>query len=299
MWSVKFKKSVCFNSLVAMITVAVMSPLISAYCANPYEIVSSWFAETDNLLRQTAQEIAPIGNLGASETLLNEKIANQPAFEVLLRTNSKGKVISEVTQQGIQQRSFRTVGTQRWHRGTEASQQTYYGMLLSGGSLSLFWVRPLATANNRFGGTLVARVNVEKALRELAQKHGVSFAVEREGNEIFSNLDVPGAEKRPLLVPGIDGLVMSYGKTSAAALPQEHDAVGAEEAVVAQTVGGAEGVGGAEQPSALSWLESENVPVAAVGAVVAVGLLFMVIALIKGAKGKQKRLLESIEKGDV
>ncbi len=190
-----------------------------------YSRVSTYFISCDSLLGATAEKLSDISKLDPTDKLLLEKINIYPEFEYLMRVNSKGKIISKVVGDKALPRTYRYVGKQMWYKTVNLNKRPYYGSIVNKKGYYLFWIKPLLVwtkHGSRFGGALVAKINIKKGFESIAEKNETKFQVEYRGKNIFSNLgkSVTGTlTEKKLAVYGMQGLTLKYEKPVAKRRP--------------------------------------------------------------------------------
>ena len=199
-----------------------------------YSRISTYFISCDSLLGATAEKLSNISKLDPTDQLLLEKIGMYPEFEYLMRVNSKGKIISKVIGDKALSRTYRYVGKQMWYKTVDLNKRPYYGSIVNKKGYYLFWVKPLLVwtkYGSRFGGALVAKINIKKGFENIAEKREAKFQVAYRGKNIFTNLgkSSPGTlTEKKLAVYGMQDLTLTYEETAAkrkpvavAAVPQQ------------------------------------------------------------------------------
>lgn len=278
--------------------------LISAACfaADAYSAVAGAVAETDKFLHVLSNVVENVSSLDKTEKILKEKIVEMPAAEYLLRTNSQGKIISKVTPGGVEKRTFRNIGNQGWHRGTELTRQPYYGMVRSGKKPYMFWARPLSGKNNKYGGSLVAKINLKDFFAHCAETEKIEFSISRRGVVVFSNLKSSGTMTRPLFIPGIDGLVLAYNSDGAAVdlepLTAKVDAFKVDTAEKIDTMQEEEVPDPEKIVSSRSILIGKIVLYAAL-VLLAVSLGIIAFYLVRQSREKNRKIMDAIDRGEL
>jgi len=309
------------------------------YAEEIYSGISTYFVSCDSLLAATAGELSDISKLDATDKLLLEKMPVYPEFEYLMCVNSKGKIISKVTGDKVLPRTYRYVGKQMWYKTVDLNTRPYYGGIVNKKGYYLFWVKPLLVwtkYGSRFGGALVAKINIKKSFIGIAEKSDTKFQVAYRGKSIFSNLEKespPSLTEKKLAVYGMQDLTLKYGKPVARQKPvaavaaqqqapeakvseavpvEEKDkkpqkAVASEKAKadVAQTsakdeekkvVPGKVSAGKKEKEKKSRYI---SVTTAIAFIIVCIVLVVVCFIIMKRAADKNRKIIESIDKGDL
>ncbi len=152
-----------------------------------------------------------------AEGPFRKAIKEYPEFQTLMRTNSKGKVVNEIVSKGRPGRKFRDVSNQSWF-GETAKMDPYYGFLkMRDGTTYLFWCKPIPVSTReggyRFGGALVAKIELSDVFEAVAKKSGEPFKLTKENETIYSNAwkNIENAASENVSIKGLDQ-VMLEGK---------------------------------------------------------------------------------------
>lgn len=192
-----------------------------SYADGIYSLISSSFISSDSLLETTAKEVSEINKLNSMDKFLLEKIVANPGFEYLMRINSKAKIISKARGGKVAPRAYRYVGKQMWYKTIELNKKPYYGNVVNKKGYYLFWAKPLKVRTKygrRFGGALVAKIDLKKVFSTIAEKNSIKFEIEFRKKSIFSNLGGRASGsliEKKLSIYGMPGLSLKYEKTAA------------------------------------------------------------------------------------
>lgn len=191
------------------------------YADGIYSLISSSFISNDSLLETAAKQITEINKLNSTDKFLLEMKATTPGFEYIMRINSKGKIISKVRGSKVAPRNYRYVGRQMWYKTIELNKKPYYGNVINKKGYYLFWAKPLNVRTKhgkRFGGVLVAKIDLKRAFSTIAEKNSIKFEIRYEKKGIFSNLRKRATSsfvEKKLSIYGMPGLSLKYEKTAA------------------------------------------------------------------------------------
>lgn len=221
-----------------------------------------------------------------------------PEFQTLMRTNSKGKVVNEIVNEGRQGKKFRSVARQSWF-GETARMNPYYGFLkMRDGTTYLFWCKPIPVGTReggyRFGGALVAKIELSDVLKAVAGEVDEPFQLLHEDEAIYANewnsIKEPVSEK--ITVKGLDNIVLRGKKAS----PPN---VAAADTQVTQQSATAAAKDDAAAPSGKQEKDSGGFPWVTIILliIVAGGGGFLIVTIRKSAKKRHAALLAEIEDG--
>jgi hypothetical protein len=133
---------------------------------------------------------------------------HQTAF-AFIRTNSKGVVISEVVRGTTPERSYRKIGSQRWHIYVKSKKKPYYGMLKgANGRYYLFWGRPVLKASRhgqRFVGAVAAKIDLWDCIHHFTSTITEPFLVKLGTLTLYDHKwhEVDDAVETRISVPGV------------------------------------------------------------------------------------------------
>lgn len=200
-------------TILVIITTLLVCGYVTKNFANPaYQTISTYFIVCDSLLDNLSNRLAPIADLELTDKLLLAQIKSFPDFEYLLRTNSKGKIISKVANNQIQPRDFRNIGRQTWFKVLKMTKKPSYDKIMQKQGIFLFWVKPVIQ-NKRLTGTLVAKINLKKSFSRIALENKIRFRVMYKRKNIFSNFKKKissSLANEKLSIYGIPGLLVQY-----------------------------------------------------------------------------------------
>ena len=309
------------------------------YADDSYSRITTYFISCDSVLVVTAEKLSNISKLDPTDQLLLEKIGMYPEFEYLMRVNSKGKIISKVIGDKALSRTYRYVGKQMWYKTVDLNKRPYYGSIVNKKGYYLFWVKPLLVwtkYGSRLGGALVAKINIRKSFENIADKSETKFQVDYRGKNVFSNLGkgAPGKffEKK-LAVYGMQDLTLRYEKPAAKqrpvaaatapqqaleakdtkAVPVKEEAKKPQEKIVPQKAkaDSKKTTTKAQEKKVVSGKVSDSkkdkgkksgfISVATALAFILACIILVVVSFIimKRAADKNRKIIESIDKGDL
>ncbi len=195
-----------------------------------YAQVSTYFLSLDSLVEVITRKVSRIDKLDPTDKLFQEMTTNREEFSYLMRTNSKGKIISKVIGSKVASRNYRYIGDQSWFKTISVSKKPYYGNISQKKGVYLFWNRPLFVRTNRgtrFGGTVAAKISLHSCFKAIAEEHSLSFQVLYRKKTLFSNVNKSNTGKmttQKLAIYGIPGLQLRYAASGATFSPAQKPA---------------------------------------------------------------------------
>ncbi len=197
-------------------------------CPEPstvYQKTGSFFTSCDSLLEEMADDPGVrSSDLKESAQSMADINDDFPSIKSFIRTNSKGKIIAKAEDGEVVPKSvhnFRYVGSQKWFKIIQLSKKAYYGHYTSGGSIRLFWNRPILKGNS-YKGAIAAQIDLKKAFSNLAEKKDLEFEAKYRDKVVFSNLnDKSNTVTRKLPVFGIVDITLTYPEFSGTTPPSK------------------------------------------------------------------------------
>jgi len=321
----RFSKSA---SLFLLFIVTLYIP--ATYGENIYTLVNTYFVSLDSAFGAITRGVSRIQGLNPTDEYFINALNDHSEFEYLMRTNSKGKIISKASGGKAAPRNYRFIGDQTWHKTTEISKKPYYGNIIQKQGYYLFWNRPVMVrtkSGSRFGGAVAVKINLKKCFQNIASKNKIPFQIIYNKRTLFSNIKkgVPGSfSENKLAVYGMPGLVVRYPTSSAKPAVAAAPPVKAEEKATEVTEKGAapkvtagektsvpkkeikKGTKKKTSPATLAAKKEKDKPsgpsrviiLLIVSAVCLCIVVFCMVAL-KRAADKRKKLIEAIDKGEL
>ncbi len=299
------------------------------YADDPFIVISTHFTECDSVLEAISDELSEINKLNVTDKLFLDITKEYPEFEYLMRTNSKGKIISKVSEGKVAARTYRYIGRQNWYKVILLTKRSNYGYLKSKTGYLLFWGKPImikGRRGSRFGGAVVTKINLQKSFNNIAKESNIKFEILFEKKSIFSNLDKEDSGpffKKRIAVFGMPGMIVKYKKAGIKAVTMAEQKP-AQEAVAAKgKTGKAEAKIGAKKLKKKGAAEKKPgkmvkgkdktakgkkekgkssggaIIVLVLVILICAGLLTFCIIILKRAADKRRKLLEAIDKGEI
>ncbi len=322
-----------FPKSVTLFLLCIVTLYIPATCSeNIYTMVNTYFVSLDSAFGAITRGVSRIQGLNPTDEHFINALNDHSEFEYLMRTNSKGKIISKASGGKAAPRTYRFIGDQTWHKTTEISKKPYYGNIIQKKGYYLFWNRPVMVKTkygSRFGGAVAVKINLKKCFQNIASTNKIPFQIIYAKRTLFSNIKkgVPGSfSENKLAVYGMPGLVVRYPTSPAkSAVAAAEPPVKTEEKATQVTKKGAapkvmagekasafkkETKKGTKKktttPAAFAAKKEKDKPsgpgriivLLIVCAVCLCVVIFCMVAL-KRAADKRKKLIEAIDKGEL
>lgn len=151
--------------------------------------IEAYFSGLDSAISSLGQTVAVSSVKQAKEPM--EKIfQDYPGIATLIRSNSRGKVINEAVREGKPGRPNRNLSRQKWFRKIKNLEPYYSSLKNRKGEKQLFWCKPIRikkSNRDRFGGALVARIDLQRSFEAVAKKMESLFRVLQKGEPLFSH----------------------------------------------------------------------------------------------------------------
>jgi len=275
--------------------------LVASAASGAGSAIEEHFDNVHSVLRNLADhEVMISSNFRKADAPLKNTLVEHTEILSLMRTNSRGKVINEIVRDGEAGQKYRDVSSQGWFSET-ASMNPYYGYIKRrDGDVELFWCFPvgLGGGGNRFGGAMVAKIDLERAMKNISEKIGSPFKLVVDNRDVYEHewsgaenasvekLELRGATELPVkLLVKSPPAVASSAKESPVAATDRAETAAKPGAPVEET-----------SPAA----PAKRSPVALIIFLAVIGILLITgIALIRmAAKKRHEALLKAIEGDD-
>jgi hypothetical protein len=135
----------------------------------------------------------------------------------LIRTNSKGVVISEVIRGQVPERDYRRISNQRWFHIVERTREDYFGFLKEDDRYYLFWAKPVlksGRSGKRFVGTVAAKIDLWDSFHAISHDAEKPFVVRVGNMSLYSHKwkkDID-YDQVSLDVAGVDNISVRFEK---------------------------------------------------------------------------------------
>lgn len=264
------------------------------------ESIESYFAD----LREDVQEVAEARAIKGTRLRSMDRhfvraLKSHQVWYSLIRTNSKGKVISEVIRGKTPEREFRDVSRQRWFVKVSRTHEGYNGWFKEGetGRYYLLWCEPVLKGG-RFLGGLAVKVDIWDCFHDIGGSVRDPFLVRFEGINLYEHIweSVDEWESEELEIPGADNVAIRYEEQ-----PAEPIVADSAPALGAGT-GKASAAGAAAKAGKKSGKVSVGAifrnPVAVGIALVALGIVLVLVIRLY-SQVQHIRLMRKIDKSDM
>lgn len=144
---------------------------------NPVDDVSKEFSTIYYKLSKLASPSVTSMSVDSARMLLLEVQKRIKGVHTILRINSTGTVINEVSLSGAV-KPMRSVADQKWFVEVKGNNRAYFGTSRESGVANplLFWAWPVQTASGVFGGVLSVKVDASPICSEICKNDSVHFA---------------------------------------------------------------------------------------------------------------------------
>jgi hypothetical protein len=181
------------------------------------EDIESYFAQ----LRESVSDIAKNPVVKRTRLTLTDRyfvrsLKRHQTIYSLIRTNSKGIVISEIIRGQTPNREYRNIANQQWFKYIARNNKEYNGFLKEEGRYYLFWAHPVIltarSGRKRFGGTAAAKVDLWDSFHKFAARVKQPFLIKLNGKSLYSNKWEHQANFREvkLDIPGVDRITVRF-----------------------------------------------------------------------------------------
>ncbi len=155
---------------------------------------------------------------------------NQTLYS-LVKTNSKGVIISEVIRGQTPERDFRNVADQPWFRNVSRKREDHYGFVKEEktGRYYLFWGKPVLKGSNRFVGAVAVKIDLWDCFHKLSADVTTPFLIRLGNKSLYSHKWEKEYNYREelLTVPGVRKISVRIRKTVPAQTTEDTTALGA------------------------------------------------------------------------
>jgi hypothetical protein len=242
-----------------------------------------YFASLDSLLNSIARhDKIKSYRLDPVDEYFRSVSTRHPVLFSLLRTNSNGKVVNEFRDGTVVPRHFRSIAGQKWYQEVRANMESYYGHIKTADTYYLFWAKPIRiTKNGRtaFGGSVAAKINLDKALQNATSSLSRPFAITGGKREFITNnwsADLEHVDTAPVRINGIPPLTMKYVPAT-----QEH----------------APGTSGTDSPAATPAGQENGTRMRGFLVYVLIGILAGAVVLVLAIRGVVRRKKRHFSEG--
>jgi hypothetical protein len=267
------------------------------------ETVESYFADLREDVVEVAETPAIKGTrLRSMDRYFVRALKSHQVWYSLIRTNSKGKVISEVIRGKTPEREFRDVSRQRWFVKVSRTHEGYNGWFKEGetGRYYLLWCEPVLKGRRFLGGVAV-KVDIWDCFHDIGREVRYPFLVRFEGINLYEHIweSVDQWESEELEVPGADNVAIRYEEQPAEPIVADSAPAAAAGTDKASATGPAGASARAGKKSAKPDIGSILTNPVAVGiALVALGVVLVLVIRLY-SQVQHIRLMRKIDKSDM
>jgi hypothetical protein len=150
-----------------------------------------------------------------------------PPLRSLTKVNARGKVMGERLRSGKHAPAPRSVARCDWFSQTAKNLREQQCVVVGkNGRADLYWTVPLlrgGAGKRRFGGALIAVVDLRECFRAIARAGAPPFLVRLDDRDFFAHSwknDMIFIESRPV-VPGVENIILRYQNSNVSAVQPE------------------------------------------------------------------------------
>ncbi len=158
---------------------------ISNSGATTIDDVAKEFPAIYNKLSKLASSSVSAMSVDSAGMLLLEVKKRIKGVQTVLRINSSGTVINEITQSGSTN-AMRSVADQKWFIDIKDKNSAYFGSSREAtGNYLLFWAWPIQTGTGGFGGVLAVKLDASLLCQGMCSGDSVHFAAFYNENLLY------------------------------------------------------------------------------------------------------------------
>jgi hypothetical protein len=262
--------------------------------------VTMYFTRLDTFLSElTAEPSVANGSAAEASDRFAQLLAKFDGFVELLRTDSKGRVVSEAVRSAEQSSKGSSLAAEPWFATVMRTSEPFYGSVgTTDDSPVLLWAKPIRPSTKGRGGVLVAKIGLKEALAEIARKASLGpFEVTYRGMPIHSHeWDSATASGEAILaISGLDSVRIGWSTVT----PGES---GTSAATVSQATATGKAQDAAATTSATTKPEKRVAGISlrlfislAIGGVIVVAVLLVFFMAGNAARRHHEKLMRDIE----
>jgi hypothetical protein len=155
-----------------------------------------------------------------------EMLKKHPQFESLIKVDAKGLTVIEQIRDKKQDKKKRRITNSLWFSRTAKSLKEYNCLLKEkNGRYYIYWCIPVFrdnSASRRFGGAIVAKVDLRDCFHAIAMKGYEPFLVRLNNKNVYEHLWKTKMifVETILDVPGMEKVIVRYQKSGVSTIPQ-------------------------------------------------------------------------------
>jgi hypothetical protein len=178
--------------------------------------IETFFSELKTTFDKSAASPSVKGtNLSKTERYFVSVLKGNQPFYSLMKTNSKGVMITEVIRGQSPEREFRNIKNQRWFYTISKSLSDYNTYIKDkNGRYYLLWAKPILKNNNRFVGAIVVKVDLWDSFYKISSDRERPFLIKLSKRSLFSHKwkNAVPYDQEPLEIPGAKNIQVRYPK---------------------------------------------------------------------------------------
>ncbi len=173
------------------------------------EDIENYFSELQNTFTLIAgASSVKSTSLSRTERYFVAILKKNQTLYSLIKTNSKGVIISEVIRGQTPERDYRNVADQPWFRTVLKKREDHYGFVKEEtGRYYLFWGKPVFKGANRFVGAVAVKIDLWDCFHKISADVKKPFLVRLGNKSLYSHkwkkkspynddlLNIPGVRK--------------------------------------------------------------------------------------------------------
>ena len=240
--------------------------------------------------------------LASTDRFFVRSLKKQQTIYALIRTNSKGIVISEVIRGETPERDYRNIANQKWFQYIARNNKEYHGFLKEDGRYYLFWAEPVIltarSGKKRFIGAVAAKIDIWDCLHKFSAQVETPFLIRLNSKGLYSHKweKETEFEEEQLDILGVDRISVRLPSRATAAVEDDSAALARQAEVEAEAAAMAAALAEQEKKKPLFRMESYT-PLIIAGVALLLVLLVALIRVIMWVR--YKRLVSKIDKEDV
>jgi hypothetical protein len=191
--------------------------IISNSDAATIDDVAKEFPAIYGKLSKLASSSVSAMSVDSAGMLLLEVKKRIKGVQSVLRINSSGTVINEITQSGSTI-AMRSVADQKWFVDVKDKNSPYFGSSReAGGNYLLFWAWPIQTVSGGFAGVLAVKLDAASIFQGICSGDSVHFAAFYNENLLYrcGNDRYTFKEESEWLLPDSSKITLRWGAAAA------------------------------------------------------------------------------------
>lgn len=195
--------------IIAALMLLLFLPYNTIFAQTQKEDIEKYFSDIKETFDYVAAAPAVKGtNLPRTDRYFVSVLKKHQPFYSLIKTNSKGVIISEIVRGQTPERNFRVISDQPWFPALSKKFEDYAGLLKEdNGRYYLFWCKPVVKGNKHFIGAVAAKIDLWDCIHKYSSNVAEPFLVRLGNKSLYSHkwkttdlyeqvaLDIPGISK--------------------------------------------------------------------------------------------------------